>query len=99
MLQHLLESEGFDVRSCEDGIRGLELAKRKCFEIVVTDYKMPKMTGDVVTFLLRQSCPDAFIIGVSAEFQERAFLEAGANVFVYKELLPQRLGSLIANRN
>jgi CheY-like chemotaxis protein len=41
----LLEEQGFDVQVADSGEEGLKLFERRSFDVVVTDYRMPGMTG------------------------------------------------------
>ena len=61
MLQIFLEREGFDVTVAESGALGLEHIRTDDFDVVVSDIKMPDMTG---IDLLRRARSE----GVSGEF-------------------------------
>ena len=50
----ILESGGFAVDTAVDGIDGLEKAKEKQFDLVLTDKDMPRMTGLVLLDNLRR---------------------------------------------
>jgi|SRR5690554_6951374 len=41
----MLEQSGFAVTVAEDGLGGLNLAKKHSFDMVLTDHKMPLMDG------------------------------------------------------
>lgn len=45
MVRRLLESSHYEVDTADDGPAGLELAKRKHFDLVVVDGLLPKMHG------------------------------------------------------
>ncbi|MHB8843386.1 MAG: response regulator [Nitrospirota bacterium] len=98
-LQGILEMKGYDAATCEDGASALALACEKHFDIALIDFNMPGMNGDEVACLLRQLCPDAFIVGFSLANKKRAFLEAGADQFIRKEQLLADLIPIIENRN
>jgi two-component system, OmpR family, response regulator ArlR len=97
-IQMLLEFDGFDVSSCESGSAAFVLIRGKYFEILLVDYRMPEMNGDEVTRQLRPLCPDAYILGFSIESKEQAFLSAGADAFLGKHELVQKLVPLIKKR-
>jgi len=90
-----LEFEGFIVSSCESGVAALDLISKKHFEMLLIDYQMPGMNGDELTKRLRPLCPDAFILGCSLESKDQAFLRAGADAFLSKYQLVQKLVPLI----
>jgi CheY-like chemotaxis protein len=99
MLKAWVETSGFTVDTCEDGKNALAIAMESCHAVFLIEYRMPEMTGDKVTALLRALRPDAFIIGFSIEDKERAFLDAGANVFLNKFHLLDNLIQIILSRN
>lgn len=96
-LYNLIPSESFDVVRCDNGLTALDFASEKCFDVVITDYRMPGMNGVEITKSLRFKCPDSFIIGLSAENVERDFLAAGADAFVKKPFSPGKLLTMIEN--
>ena len=97
-LQMFLEFEGFLVSSCGGGAAALDLISKKHFEILLIGYRIPEMNGDELTRRLRPLCPDAFILGFSIESKEKAFLRAGADAFLSKRQLVQKLLPLIKNK-
>ncbi len=98
ILKALLEESGFSTDTCEDGDRALHIAMNGRHNIFLIDYRMPRMTGDEVTAMLRTLRPDAFIIGFSIEAKEHVFLDAGANLFLNKTSLLTNLIPAIQNR-
>jgi CheY-like chemotaxis protein len=78
--------EQTDIQSvcCGSGMEALDVAKEQRFPVIVTDYRMPGMTGVELTALLRTRHPDSFIIGLSGENREKDFLNAGADAFFIK---------------
>ena len=48
MLKTRLEREGYGVVSAADGEEGLDLIQKQFFNLVITDMKMPKLTGDAL---------------------------------------------------
>lgn len=44
-VQTILEDEGYEVITADDGIKGLRLLRKESFDLVVTDLKMPGKTG------------------------------------------------------
>lgn len=44
-VQTILEDEGYEVITAEDGLKGLRLLRKESFDLVVTDLKMPGKTG------------------------------------------------------
>jgi CheY-like chemotaxis protein len=97
-LDALLTAEGFTVSSCASGRAGLDLAKMNDFRIFLVDYRMPDMNGEEVTRVLRTLCPEAIIIGFSIESREREFLNAGADKYIDKAELDDKLVQYLNER-
>jgi diguanylate cyclase (GGDEF)-like protein len=45
LLRELLEDENFSVSTASSGEEGIEIAKERAFDVVITDLKMPGMSG------------------------------------------------------
>jgi DNA-binding response OmpR family regulator len=97
-IQVLLEADGHVVFYCHNGSDAIELSKKQNFDVILIDYHMPGMKGDVVCRLLRHHHPDVFIIGCSSEHQDKAFLNAGADTFIEKDHLVQNLALLMQSQ-
>lgn len=83
----LLRTMGFDVTIAPDGAEALALLHARPFDLVVTDYRMPRMDGIALIEAIRadlrlRGMP---IVCVTAEIDRRDDLErAGANVVLGK---------------
>jgi two-component system response regulator VicR len=97
-IQDLLEEDGYTVFCCYSGSDAVALSKKQQFEVFLTAYHMPDMKGDVVCRLLRHHHPDAFIIGCSSDQQDKAFLNAGADIFIKRDQLVQNLALLMQSK-
>lgn len=94
-LRYNLEREGYSVLSANDGIQGLEQARRECPDLIVLDVMLPRLDGFSVCRILRQES-DIPIIMLTArqdEVDRIAGLELGADDYVSK---PFSLGELLA---
>ena len=83
-----LEGEGFTVHTAWDPSEGIKLYEQRCREIglVLLDYIMPDMTGDLVYECLRRVNPDAKVIlltGCEDNVAKRIF-EAGLRGYIQK---------------
>ncbi|HAK89392.1 MAG TPA: response regulator, partial [Nitrospiraceae bacterium] len=54
-----------------------------------------EIDGVTLTKIMRSRCPDSFIIGISADGDERDFLNAGANAFLHKPFYLHDMLSMI----
>jgi DNA-binding NtrC family response regulator len=61
-LASILELEGYEVETAEDGYKAIELAKKKDFNILFSDIRMPGITGNETFKEIKKIKPD--IIGV-----------------------------------
>ncbi len=96
-IQDMLTSEDFEVSCYDDWLSALDNSKEECFDVIITDYRMQGINGVEGAKLLHIRCPDAFIIGISAENKKGDFLTAGANAFFKKPFSPGDLLTMIKN--
>lgn len=97
LLRSILQSDTVDVHTCTSGRCALAAMSKKRFDVFMTDYRLPGMSGDEIVKTLRVACPESRIIGMSVQNKEKEFREAGADGFLLKpfgieELLAQVRG-------
>ena len=89
----LLASEGYDVSTAEDGLAALRYLKQPLPDLVISDLRMPNMSGFELLALVRERFPHVPVIAMSGEFTEKdlppgvladAFLQKGS--FTIQEL-------------
>ncbi len=70
-LSLLLEEEGYQVTAAESAARALEAASEHPFDLVITDVRMPGMSGISMLRQMRQSAPEtrAVVITGFADFE------------------------------
>ena len=95
LFTHILGSQGYDVIACEDGAKGLEMARLHLDRIdaVITDSTMPGMDGRELMAGLRALRDDLPILVVSGSLDEGA-ARAGEHpktVRLCKPISPARL--------
>ena len=61
----VLEELGHQVKTCGNAVDALELCGKQSFDVVVTDYKMPKMNGVEFISRLRKLHPATSVILIS----------------------------------
>ncbi len=93
-LQGLLEEHGHAVSCSYRGLDAIKLSKERTFDMILVDYHMPEMNGDLICSLLRRDHPNSYIVGFSSECKDRAFIDAGADKFIHKADLAQNISLL-----
>jgi len=80
----LLEFEGYDVETYNDGQSALDAFNRKLPDLAVLDIKMPRMDGMELLQRLRQktSMPVIFLTSKDDEIDETLGLRMGADDYV-----------------
>jgi CheY-like chemotaxis protein len=83
----VLEELGYSIVTCTSGADALEhFTSREPFDLVVTDYKMPRMDGLELIGRLRKHTPDLPIVLISGYVDTLGMNEAstGADVVIQK---------------
>jgi DNA-binding NtrC family response regulator len=66
MLAQTLEAEGYQVEVAADGLDGAGKAKEKRYDLVLTDLKLPKLSGLEVLSEIKNNDPEAVVIVMTA---------------------------------
>ena len=82
----LLQEIGYQVETAENGEQALALVGKATFDVIVTDYRMPRMNGAELIEKLRRSDPQARIIMLSGFVDALALCEqsTGADIVLAK---------------
>ncbi len=102
-LVELLTLENFDTLSAEDGLEGVELARRFLPDIIICDVMMPKMDGYQVLRVLSEepttaAIPFIFLTALADNQSNRLGMSLGADDFITKPFLPRELVKAIRIR-
>jgi two-component system, OmpR family, alkaline phosphatase synthesis response regulator PhoP len=101
LLKYNLEKGGYEVRTANDGMKALDIAKKFHPELVLLDIMMPKMDG-IETCRLMREMPEmekAFIVFLTAraeEYSEVAAFDVGADDYISKPIKPRALISRLS---
>ena len=95
-LGFLLEMEGFEVHTANNGVEGLEKAQNHQFDTIIADINMPKMHGYNLIKEIRkkENYKDVPIIIITTEEEaadKKKGFESGANLFLIKPTEPQKM--------
>jgi two-component system, OmpR family, response regulator RegX3 len=93
-VSYALESEGFDVRTANDGASAIDAAESEEFDLVVLDLMLPKLSGTEVCRRVRatSAVPIIMLTAKNTELDVVLGLEVGADDYVTK---PFSLAELI----
>src|SRR5215831_2554791 len=82
----LIEEQGIQVQIAENGEEGLRLFESTHFDVVVTDYRMPRMKGTELIERLRKIDPNVRVILVSTLVEPLGLTEenTGADAVIAK---------------
>jgi DNA-binding NtrC family response regulator len=98
MLSKTLEAEGYEVEVVGDGESGLEKAREKKYDVVLSDLKLPKMDGIEVLSSLKEMDSDVSVILMTAYGTIEKAVEAmkeGAFDFLTKPFDTDHLSVLV----
>lgn len=87
MLAFLLEGDGFEVETADGGLSALAVARRRRFDLAVTDMKMPGMNGIETLAALKEVDPSIEVVvltGYASEQTAAECLRRGAYGYLRK---------------
>jgi len=86
-LRQILEAEGYEVEAAEDGVTALEMLREKTFQLVITDLRMPDMSGfELLSSVRKERVPVGVIVLTAYGDTSEALrtMKAGADDFLSK---------------
>ncbi len=98
LLIYNLEKEQYQVRSAENGLKAIEVAKEFQPDIILMDIMMPLMDGIEAGKIIKTEQPQTHLIYLTAraeEYSEVAAFEVGADDYITKPIKPRALLSRI----
>ena len=100
MVSFTLKGAGYEVIEASDGQEGLEKAKMKTVDMVLTDQNMPRMDGLGLTRKLREhpqfkTTPILMLTTESSDLMKQAGRAAGATGWLVKPFDPAKLLDVI----
>ena len=95
-----LEQAGHSVIEAEDGARGLELAKKNAFDLILTDMLMPERDGVETILQIRKIYPEMKIVAMSGSREHQLYLgmasKLGADAVLDKPFRATQLREMVA---
>lgn len=99
-LTRLLHHDGYRVETASNGREALAQLQHQCYDVILTDLRMPTLDGRAFYALLRQRAPALcqrviFLTGVSDEADHQAFLQQSGQPWLRKPYPIAALRSII----
>lgn len=98
LVSMLLKKLGLEVTMANDGVEGVEEARRRKFDIILMDMQMPRMNGYEATQVLRSEGFMVPIIAVTANAMkgdEEKCLQAGCDAYLSKPIDRKKLAQVL----
>ena len=100
MVGFTLKSSGYEVVEAVDGMDGLDKAKSKTFNLILTDQNMPRMDGLTLIKSLRalpqyKTVPILMLTTESSDAMKQQGRAAGATGWLVKPFDPQKLVEVV----
>lgn len=91
-----LEANGYEVIEAEDGVMGLELARKESPDLIILDLMLPKMEGYQVARLLKfderyRKTPIIMLTARSQHTDKETGLSVGADAYLTKPFKSEEL--------
>jgi DNA-binding NtrC family response regulator len=97
-LEMILLDMGYEVSVAQSGHAGLELFDKQPFDVIISDFRLPDMTGLDVLSRIRQKTPDSKVIIITAYSTPEVIAESmslGAVGVLSKPFIPSDILKLI----
>jgi len=94
-----LEAEGYKVLTAENGAEGLEAARKRSFDLILLDLRMPGIDGMEVLKQLKAHDPGAVVVVITGYATIESAVEAmrrGAYDFLPKPFTPEALLAIVS---
>jgi len=98
LLRDMIEEEGYKTASVSNGWEAFRKLAKESFDLIITDIRMPGLTGLDILPGIKRLQPDAPIIVITAfgsEEVHRKALERGATAYLEKPIHFHKLRTLI----
>ena len=99
-LQIMLEREGYEVSCAENGTEAISRCKKKKYDVVIADIRMPKVSGLEVLSSVKEISPDTNVIMITAHASFESAVEAmneGAYDYITKPFNVDEIKVTVSN--
>ena len=94
VMDMILSSKGYSTKTCASGLEALEILKKSHFDLVLTDFIMPEMSGMELLKLIKSTYPDVEVIVITGYGTIQNAVEAmkeGAFSYIIKGSDPEEM--------
>ncbi|NOX32178.1 MAG: response regulator [Deltaproteobacteria bacterium] len=84
LLAMALKIYDYEVEIVENGLEAINNIYKKSYDLIITDYRMPKMDGLELTKKIRLEYPSTPILMISGNGPMHDFLKSGATFYLEK---------------
>lgn len=98
LLEDFIQEEGYEVRSTDNGSEAFRLLARDDFDLIITDVRMPGLSGLDILPGIRKLQPHSAIIVITAFGSEEVYtraIERGADGYLEKPISLEKLRIMI----
>ncbi len=99
LCSRILKSDGYRVKTARNGYEAIDIAQKEHFDLLLTDIKMPGITGLEIAQTLKKSTPDMIYVAMTGYSTIDMVIEAlklGIDEFITKPFTPKELSKVIA---
>jgi len=99
LLEDFLRDEGYEAETALNGFEGLRKLAQETFDLVLTDVRMPGLTGLEILPAIKRAHPEVPVMVITAFGNEeihRRSLERGASGYLEKPIRFPKLKALIS---
>ena len=102
IIVQVLESSGYSCTTAKDGVEALEALKKSSFDLIVSDWMMPNISGPELITRLREretvrQTPVILLTAKSDDTSRFQAFDTGADGFLGKPFKPEELIALVRN--
>lgn len=94
LCKRILETQGYYVKSASNGYDAIEIARNETFDLLLTDIKMPGMTGLDIAQTLKEADPNIICVTMTGYATMDSAIKAlslGIDEFILKPFTPKDL--------
>ncbi|HMR64280.1 MAG TPA: response regulator, partial [Anaerolineae bacterium] len=98
LCKRILQTQGYEVKTANNGFEAVEVAKHERFDLLLTDIKMPGITGLEIAQVLKDQDPDLICVtmtGFSTMDMAISAVKLGINEFILKPFTPRELSDSV----